>query len=89
MRHDELTPLLLMREELQPKPSRMATLYVQQTRTTIVHLPFYNEAGKGFTQRRRHITLPPLLMYAPKFFQHLLKPFTGLDPHAHWSSQHR
>jgi hypothetical protein len=48
MHHDELTPLLLMREELQPKPSRMATLYVQQARTTIVHSPFYNEAVQRF-----------------------------------------
>jgi hypothetical protein len=48
MQHDELTPLLLMREELQPRPSRTATLYVQQARTTIVHSPLYNEAVQRF-----------------------------------------
>jgi hypothetical protein len=48
MQHDELTPLLLMREELQPKPSRMSTLYAQQARTTIVHSPLYNEAIQRF-----------------------------------------
>jgi hypothetical protein len=48
MQHKELTPLLLMREELQQKPSRMATLYVQQARTSIVHSPLYNKAIQMF-----------------------------------------
>ena len=48
MQHYELTPLLLMRQELQPKPSRSATLYVQQARTTIVQSPFYNKAIQMF-----------------------------------------
>lgn len=57
MQHDKLTPLLLMREELQPKPSRMATLYVQQARTTIVHSPLYNEAIQMFYSDT--LTYPP------------------------------
>ena len=48
MQHYELTPLLLMREELQPKPSRSTTLYVQQSRTTIVQSPLYNKAIQMF-----------------------------------------
>ena len=48
MLHDELTPLLLMREELQPKPTRSATLNIQQARTTIVHSPLYNKAVQMF-----------------------------------------
>jgi hypothetical protein len=48
MQHNELTPLLLMREELQPRPSCKATLYTQQARTTIVHSPLYNKAIQMF-----------------------------------------
>ena len=57
MQHDKLTLLLLMQEELQPKPSRMATLYVQQARTTIVHSPLYNEAIQIFYTDT--LTYPP------------------------------
>ena len=59
MRHDELTPLLLMQEELQPKPRRMTTLYVQQARTTIVHSPLYNEAVQRYYPHSDALTYHP------------------------------
>jgi hypothetical protein len=59
MQHHELTPLLLMREELQPKPTRSATLHVQQARITIVHSSLYNKAIQMFYSDTPPVTHPP------------------------------
>lgn len=49
MQHEQLTPLLLMREELQPKPSKPTTTNRQLSRTTIVSSRLYNEVvGKYY-----------------------------------------
>jgi hypothetical protein len=59
MQHNELTPLLLVREELQPRSSCKSTLYIQQARTTIVHSPLYNMAVQMFYSDTLPVTYPP------------------------------
>ena len=48
MLHDELTPLLLMREELQPVPQSAITEKHLNSRTTIANSPLYEEAIAKF-----------------------------------------
>ena len=48
MLHDTLTPLLLMREELQPVPQLSETQKRLNSRTTIANSPLYDEAIARF-----------------------------------------
>ena len=48
MLHDTLTPLLLMREELQPVPQSSETQKRLNSRTTIANSPLYDEAIARF-----------------------------------------
>lgn len=85
MLHDNLTPLLLMREELQPVPQSAVTEKRLNSRTTIANSPLYEEAVARFylgAETHGHHSPSPIpqthVLPTPPQTQQRLRPFRSL-----------